>query len=145
MGIGNIPPKEYALQIRFKSKIQVQTLSETNSEIGSPFPIASRAQYPYFREDHFTGGRPLAAWIKRKSQLACQAIHTKKSPLSTVTNQELAMIRDRLNSRPKKRLGSKTPNVVFHSNLLRFEIENRGFMNYSFEQLNYYIGYTWLS
>ena len=39
----------------------------------------------------------------------------KKRPLSTVTDQEIKMIQDRLNHRPRKRLGFKTPHEVFHA------------------------------
>ena len=41
----------------------------------------------------------------------------KKRPLSTVTDEELKMIERRLNNRPRKRLGFKTPNQVFHESL----------------------------
>jgi IS30 family transposase len=43
----------------------------------------------------------------------------KKRPLSTVTDEELRMIEHRLNNRPRKRLGFKTPNQVFHESLNR--------------------------
>jgi hypothetical protein len=36
-----------------------------------------------------------------------------------VTNQELRMIQQELNSRPRKRLGFKTPNEVFMQSLNR--------------------------
>ncbi|MSQ57542.1 MAG: IS30 family transposase, partial [Limnohabitans sp.] len=40
-------------------------------------------------------------------------------PLSTVTDVELKMIERRLNNRPRKRLGFKTPYQVFHESLSR--------------------------
>lgn len=43
----------------------------------------------------------------------------KKRPLSTVTDKELNMIQEELNSRPRKRLGFKTPNEVFMQSLNR--------------------------
>jgi IS30 family transposase len=43
----------------------------------------------------------------------------KKRPLSTVSDAELRMIQDRLNSRPRKCLGFKTPNEVFMQSLNR--------------------------
>ena len=43
----------------------------------------------------------------------------KKRPLSTVTDEELKMIEERLNNRPRKRLRFKTPNQVFHESLNR--------------------------
>ncbi|MDH6303254.1 IS30 family transposase, partial [Polynucleobacter sphagniphilus] len=38
---------------------------------------------------------------------------------STVTDKELRMIQDRLNNRPRKRLGFKTPNEVCMQSLNR--------------------------
>jgi IS30 family transposase len=43
----------------------------------------------------------------------------KKRALSTVTVEELKMIEDQLNHRPRKRLGFKTPYQVFHESLNR--------------------------
>ena len=43
----------------------------------------------------------------------------KKRPLSTLTEDELKMIQDRINHRPRKRLGFKTPYEVFHQSLKR--------------------------
>jgi IS30 family transposase len=36
-----------------------------------------------------------------------------------ITDEELGMIQDRLNSRPRKRLGFKSPNEVFMQSLNR--------------------------
>lgn len=41
----------------------------------------------------------------------------KKRPLSTVTDRELRRIEEKLNNRPRKRLGFKTPNEVFNQAL----------------------------
>jgi len=43
----------------------------------------------------------------------------KKRRMQTVTDEELAMIENRLNHRPRKRLGFKTPHEVFHASLNR--------------------------
>jgi transposase, IS30 family len=43
----------------------------------------------------------------------------KKRCMQTVTQQELTMIENRLNHRPRKRLGFKTPHEVFHASLNR--------------------------
>lgn len=43
----------------------------------------------------------------------------KKRRMETVTDEELTMIENRLNNRPRKRLGFKTPNEVFHASLNR--------------------------
>jgi IS30 family transposase len=39
----------------------------------------------------------------------------KKRRMETVTEEELTMIENRLNHRPRKRLGFKTPHEVFHA------------------------------
>jgi IS30 family transposase len=41
----------------------------------------------------------------------------KKGRMETVTDEELTMIENRLNHRPRKRLGFKTPHEVFHASL----------------------------
>ena len=65
---------------------------------------------------------PFASWQRGSNEnfngLLRQYI-PKKRPLSTVTNQELRMIQQELNSRPRKRLGFKTPNEVFMQSLNR--------------------------
>ena len=43
----------------------------------------------------------------------------KKRRMETVTDEELTMIQNKLNHRPRKRLGFKTPNEVFHASLKR--------------------------
>ena len=43
----------------------------------------------------------------------------KDRPLSTVTQEELKMIENKLNHRPRKRLGFRTPHEVFHESLNR--------------------------
>jgi IS30 family transposase len=39
--------------------------------------------------------------------------------MATVTKEEITMIENRLNNRPRKRLGLKTPAEVFHQSLKR--------------------------
>ena len=43
----------------------------------------------------------------------------KRRRLETVTDEELTMIQNRINHRPRKRLGFKTPHEVFHASLNR--------------------------
>jgi IS30 family transposase len=43
----------------------------------------------------------------------------KKRAMSTVSNEGIKMIQNRLNNRPRKRLGFKTPAEVFHQSLKR--------------------------
>ena len=65
---------------------------------------------------------PYASWQRGSNEnfngLLRQYI-PKKRPLSTVTTDELKMIQDLINHRPRKRLGFKTPHEVFHQSLKR--------------------------
>jgi IS30 family transposase len=65
---------------------------------------------------------PFASWQRGSNEnfngLLRQYI-PKKRPLSTVTDDELKMIQDLINHRPRKRLGFKTPHEVFHQSLKR--------------------------
>jgi len=65
---------------------------------------------------------PFASWQRGTNEntngLVRQYI-PKKRPLSTVTDEELKMIEDKLNFRPRKRLGFRTPYQVFHESLNR--------------------------
>ena len=45
--------------------------------------------------------------------------NTKKLAMSTVSDEEIRMIQNRLNNRPRKRLAFKTPAEVFHQSLER--------------------------
>jgi IS30 family transposase len=70
---------------------------------------------------------PFASWQRGSNEnfngLLRQYI-PKKRPLSTVTNQEIRMIQDRLNNRPRKRLGFKTHNEVFMQSLNRVALRS---------------------
>ncbi len=65
---------------------------------------------------------PFASWQRGSNEnlngLLRQYI-PKKRPLSTVTESDLKMIEHRLNHRPRKRLGFKTPHEVFYQSLNR--------------------------
>jgi len=65
---------------------------------------------------------PFASWQRGSNEnfngLLRQYI-PKKRPLSTVTQEEIKMIQQQLNNRPRKRLGFKTPNEVFTQSLKR--------------------------
>jgi len=43
----------------------------------------------------------------------------KKRPMESITDEEIKMIENRLNNRPRKRLGFRTPAEVFHQSLRR--------------------------
>ena len=65
---------------------------------------------------------PFASWQRGTNEnfngLLRQYI-PKDRPLSTVTQEELKMIENKLNHRPRKRLGLRTPHEVFHESLNR--------------------------
>ncbi len=65
---------------------------------------------------------PFASWQRGTNEnfngLLRQYI-PKDRPLSTVTQEELKMIENKLNHRPRKRLGFTTPHEVFHESLNR--------------------------
>ena len=66
--------------------------------------------------------RPFASWERGSNEnfngLLRQYIPKKRS-MSTVTDEEIRMIQNRLNNRPRKRLGFKTPAEVFYQSLKR--------------------------
>jgi len=68
---------------------------------------------------------PFASWQRGTNEnfngLLRQYI-PKDRPLSTVTQEELKIIENKLNHRPRKRLGFKTPHEVFHESLNRVAI-----------------------
>lgn len=70
---------------------------------------------------------PFASWQRGSNEnlngLVRQYI-PKKRPLSTVTAEELQMIEDKLNFRPRKRLGFRTPHEVFHESLNRVALRD---------------------
>jgi len=59
---------------------------------------------------------PYAAWQRGSNENTNGLVRQylpKSRPFQTVTEEELAMIMDRLNHRPRKRLNWKTPHQVF--------------------------------
>lgn len=66
--------------------------------------------------------RPYCSWQRGSNEnfngLLRQYV-PKKRLMSTVTDEEITMIQNRLNHRPRKRLGFKTPHEVFHQSLNR--------------------------
>jgi IS30 family transposase len=95
----------------------VKTLTFDN---GKEFAEHSRIDAALNSTTYFAD--PFASWQRGSNEnfngLLRQYI-PKKRPLSTVTDKELRMIQDRLNNRPRKRLGFKTPNEVFMQSLNR--------------------------
>ena len=66
--------------------------------------------------------RPFASWERGSNEnfngLLRQYVPKKRS-MNTVDEEEITMIQNRLNNRPRKRLGFKTPSEVFHQYLKR--------------------------
>ena len=66
--------------------------------------------------------RPFASWERGSNEnfngLLRQYV-PKKRLMETVTDEEIKMIENRLNNRPRKRLGFKTPAEVLHQSLSR--------------------------
>jgi IS30 family transposase len=73
--------------------------------------------------------RPFASWERGSNEnlngLLRQYIPKKRS-MTTVTDEEIRMIQNRLKHRPRKRLGIKHPQRCFinHSSALHFELES---------------------
>ena len=66
--------------------------------------------------------RPFASWERGSNEnfngLLRQYV-PKKRAMANITDEEIRMIENRLNNRPRKRLGFKTPAEVFHQSLSR--------------------------
>ena len=66
--------------------------------------------------------RPFASWERGSNEnfngLLRQYV-PKKRQMTSITDEEIKMIESRLNNRPRKRLGFRTPAEVFHQSLSR--------------------------
>lgn len=66
--------------------------------------------------------RPFASWERGSNEnfngLLRQYV-PKKRAMESITDEEIKMIENRLNNRPRKRLGFRTPAEVFHQSLSR--------------------------
>jgi IS30 family transposase len=71
--------------------------------------------------------RPYCSWQRGSNEnfngLLRQYVPKKRS-MSTVTDEEITMIQNRLNYRPRKRLGFKTPHEVFYQSLNRVALRD---------------------
>ena len=71
--------------------------------------------------------RPYCSWQRGSNEnfngLLRQYV-PKKRLMSTVTDEEIKMIQNRLNYRPRKRLGFKSPHEVFHQSLNRVALRD---------------------
>lgn len=98
----------------------VKTITTDN---GGEFALHERLDQQLGCTSYFC--RPYASCQRGSNENANGLIRQylpKKRDLSTVTQEEVDLIMDRLNNRPRKRLGFKTPNQVFLQSLKRFAI-----------------------
>ena len=97
--------------------VRVKTLTVDN---GKEFAYHQKVDEALGIQTYFAD--PYCSWQRGSNEnyngLLRQYI-PKKRRLETVTEEELAMIENRLNHRPRKRLGFKTPHEVFHASLNR--------------------------
>jgi IS30 family transposase len=122
--------------------VMAKVVNKTSDLVGSAIvnklkPLAARVKtLTYDNGKEFAGhgqideqlqstayfARPFASWERGSNEnlngLLRQYIPKKRS-MSTVTDEEIRMIQNRLNNRPRKRLGFKTPAEVFHQSLKR--------------------------
>jgi IS30 family transposase len=96
---------------------RVKTLTYDN---GKEFAAHIQIDQALNSTGHFA--RPFASWERGSNEnfngLLRQYVPKKRS-LNTVTEDEITMIQNRLNNRPRKRLGFKTTSEVFHQSLNR--------------------------
>lgn len=98
-------------------KARVKTLTYDN---GKEFCGHARVDQALNSTGYFA--RPFASWERGTNEnfngLLRQYV-PKKRPMKDINDWEIKMIEDRLNNRPRKRLGFKTPAEVFHQSLSR--------------------------
>ena len=96
---------------------RVKTLTFDNGK-----EFAGHAQIDQQLQSTAYFARPFASWERGSNEnlngLLRQYV-PKKRAMSTVSDEEIKMIQNRLNNRPRKRLGFKTPAEVFHQSLKR--------------------------
>jgi IS30 family transposase len=66
--------------------------------------------------------RSFASWERGSNEnfnVLLRQYVPKKRQMASITNEEIKMIENRLNNRPRKRLGFRTPAEVFHQSLSR--------------------------
>jgi IS30 family transposase len=98
-------------------KARVKTLTYDN---GKEFSSHAEIDKALGTTGYFA--RPFASWERGSNEnfngLLRQYV-PKKRQMASITNEEIKMIENRLNNRPRKRLGFRTPAEVFHQSLSR--------------------------
>jgi len=99
----------------FKAKVKTLTYDNGKEFVKHAWIDKKLSSTGYF-------ARPYCSWQRGSNEnfngLLRQYV-PKKRLMSTVTDEEITMIQNRLNHRPRKRLGFKTPHEVFHQSLNR--------------------------
>jgi transposase, IS30 family len=96
---------------------RVKTLTFDNGK-----EFAGHAQIDQQLQSTAYFARPFASWERGSNENLNGMLRQyvpKKRAMSTVSDEEIRMIQNRLNNRPRKRLGFKTPAEVFHQSLKR--------------------------
>ena len=98
-------------------KARVKTLTYDN---GKEFSSHAEIDKALGTTGYFA--RPFASWERGSNEnfngLLRQYV-PKKRQMASITDEEIKMIENRLNNRPRKRLGFRTPAEVFHQSLSR--------------------------
>jgi IS30 family transposase len=82
---------------------------------GLPLEFARHAEIDHTLKSTSCFADPYASWQRRTNENTNGLVRQylpKSRPFHTVTDEELAIIMDRLNHRPRKRLNWKTPHQV---------------------------------
>ena len=102
-------------------KARVQTLTFDNG-----LEFARHGEIDRALESTSYFADPYASWQRGTNENTNGLVRQylpKSRPFHTVTEEELAMIMDRLNHRPRKRLGWKTPHQVFMQSFSRVALQ----------------------
>ena len=99
----------------FASKVKTLTFDNGKEFCGHAKIDEALGSTSYF-------ARPFASWERGSNEnfngLLRQYVPKKRS-MESITDEEIKMIENRLNNRPRKRLGFRTPAEVFHQSLSR--------------------------
>jgi transposase, IS30 family len=104
----------------FKAKVKTIT-SDNGKEFTNHESIARKIQAKWYFAD------PYCSWQRGCNENANGLVRqyiAKKRKLSSVTDEEVSNIEALLNSRPRKRLGYKTPEALFYQSLRRVALRN---------------------
>jgi IS30 family transposase len=105
------------IELLMPFKHMVTTITSDN---GSEFAMHEAVDAALGCTSYFA--RPYASWQRGTNENTNGLVRQyvpKSRKFNTVTNKEIEMIQNRLNHRPRKRLGFNTPDQVFYTSLNR--------------------------